>query len=270
MKKKLLTLCLVVVLAFTAIIGTTLAYFTDTDKAVNTLTSTHVDITLVEQQRKYDNGNVTGLEAFENDKVLLPITDPSAQGEKDGYGMPVSENYADKIINVTNNEADAYVRVYVAVPAALDNTTTDAEDILHLNIGNKFNNEGKYKAGENYWNTAMVGAAGTYQEVWGKEVNRGVCELDGITYNVYSYTYLKVLTEDETTDYAAIIGCYLDKRVDYNVESGKYTFNGEEINFDLTKIKIPVFAIGTQAAGFSDADTALNTAFGENYMPAFN
>lgn len=48
MKKKILALCLVVALAATAIVGGTLAYFTDTDDATNTFTVGNVDITLTE------------------------------------------------------------------------------------------------------------------------------------------------------------------------------------------------------------------------------
>lgn len=48
MKKKILALTLVVVLAATAVIGGTLAYFTDTDKADNVFTVGNVDITLHE------------------------------------------------------------------------------------------------------------------------------------------------------------------------------------------------------------------------------
>ena len=48
MKKKILATCLVVCLLATAIIGTTLAYFTDTDGKTNTFTVGNVDITLTE------------------------------------------------------------------------------------------------------------------------------------------------------------------------------------------------------------------------------
>ena len=48
MKKKILALCLVVALAATAIVGGTLAYFTDNANATNTFTVGNVDITLTE------------------------------------------------------------------------------------------------------------------------------------------------------------------------------------------------------------------------------
>ncbi len=48
MKKKIIALCLVIALAATAVIGGTLAYFTDKDDATNTFTVGNVDITLTE------------------------------------------------------------------------------------------------------------------------------------------------------------------------------------------------------------------------------
>jgi len=48
MKKKLLSLCLVAMLAITAVVGGTMAYFTDEDNATNTFTVGNVDIVLEE------------------------------------------------------------------------------------------------------------------------------------------------------------------------------------------------------------------------------
>ena len=47
MKKKIVALCLVVALAATAIIGGTLAYFTDNDAKTNTFTVGNVKIQLL-------------------------------------------------------------------------------------------------------------------------------------------------------------------------------------------------------------------------------
>lgn len=58
MKKKIVSLCLVVALAATAVIGGTLAYFTDTQKATNTITTGDVSIWLYES--KYHRGATEG------------------------------------------------------------------------------------------------------------------------------------------------------------------------------------------------------------------
>ena len=86
MKKKILVLCLVVALAVTAVVGGTLAYFTDTDNETNTFTAGGVKIDLIEQERDGHGG----LQNFTQDQVLMPIVG-SAQGEKDDIGQHVAE-----------------------------------------------------------------------------------------------------------------------------------------------------------------------------------
>mgnify|MGYP004643770801 CR=1 FL=1 len=51
MKKKLTAIALVVALLAVAVIGGTLAYFTDTDSAKNTFTVGNVKIDLIEQEK---------------------------------------------------------------------------------------------------------------------------------------------------------------------------------------------------------------------------
>ena len=69
MKKKILALCLVVVLAVTAVTGATLAYFTDSEKATNTMVIGNVEITMDEWKYTEDGW------AQYNDKefVLYPL-----------------------------------------------------------------------------------------------------------------------------------------------------------------------------------------------------
>ncbi len=69
MKKKLLSLCLVAVLALTAIIGTTLAYFTDTDEVKNEFTMGKVKIDLWETD--FDT-NEKEQEGIEFDDPIVP------------------------------------------------------------------------------------------------------------------------------------------------------------------------------------------------------
>lgn len=120
MKKKIITLCLVVALAATAIIGGTLAYFTDTDEATNTFTTGNVKIQLEEK-------NADGTD-FTQDQKLLP-------GSK-------TENNVPKIVTVKNTGSeDAYMWIEVWVPAALDDgddnspTAPGLGNSLHFNYG---------------------------------------------------------------------------------------------------------------------------------------
>lgn len=120
MKKKILALCLVVALAATAIVGGTLAYFTDTDEATNTFTVGNVDIKLVEK-------NLDGT-PFTPDQPLMP-------------GSKTQNNIA-KIVTVKNTgKSDAYMWIEVWVPAALDDgddnspTAPGLGNSLHFNYG---------------------------------------------------------------------------------------------------------------------------------------
>ena len=255
MKKKILTLCLVVALAATAIVGGTLAYFTDTDKEVNTFTVGGVKINLIEQQRG-ENG---GLVDFKDGAVLMPIVG-SAQGEKDAYGLPTAENYVDKIVTVKNLSSNAWVRVYYAIPTVLDNVGDASQNIVHVNGGNKFVAAGN-KADGNAVNE-------DYTKNMGEEVYVGAYTgADQVSYNLYYRDYNKILTKDEVTGSAFIVGLYMDKGVDMN-EKGEYTINGNVINFDFYKgVNIPVAAVGVQAAGFDTAAAAVEAAFGTSFNP---
>ena len=242
MKKKILVLCLVVALAVTAVVGGTLAYFTDTDNETNTFTVGGVEIDLIEQQR---NANSSALVPFEQNKNLMPIVG-SAQGEQeivDGVKLPTAKNYVDKIISIKNTGVSkAYVRVFVAVPTALQNGQTPNApryDVLHWN----FNGD---SCADGQWTDEIVVA--------------NPIVIDGVEYKIYSRTYTTALDANEVTATPAYIGFYLDKTVDMNAE-GDYTVNWgngpEVINYDLSKgVSIPVFAQAVQADGFTSAEAA--------------
>ena len=117
MKKKITALCLCVALLAVAVVGASLAYFTDNDQADNTVTAGSVKIQLIEEQSNADH---TGFVPYEGNKVLVPIVG-SAQGEKYPNGQPMAKNYIDKVVTIKNNgNSAAWIRAYYAVPSALD------------------------------------------------------------------------------------------------------------------------------------------------------
>ncbi len=69
MKKKILSLALVAILALTAIIGGTLAYFTDNEKATNTFTLGNVNIELDESAWQTPKNVVPGVRYAKNPEV---------------------------------------------------------------------------------------------------------------------------------------------------------------------------------------------------------
>ena len=254
MKKKITAISLCVALLAIAIVGASLAYFTDTDSATNTFTAGGVKIKLIEEQSNADH---TGFVPYEGDKVLMPIVG-SAQGDKYLNGQPKAANYIDKVVTIRNTgKSAAWIRAYYAVPSALDDGFSEnfnaGMNILHGNFGNnngvttyenewKWKNNGKWQ----YFETTMD---------------------DGISYNVYFADYYQPVAAGETTA-QFICGVYLDKNVD--MKDGKYV-DPRHPDADLSilegKVKYPVFAVAVQAEGFDNASEAMTEAFGANYNP---
>lgn len=254
MKKKITTIFLCAALFAIVAVGASLAYFTDTDSANNTFTTANVKIDLIEKQR---NDAGTALEDFENDKVLMPIVG-SAQGEKDVFGMATAENYVDKIVTVKNLAVDAYVRVYYAIPSVLDTIGDASQNIIHVNDGNKF------VAAGNKTDVNAINA--DYTAYMGKETYLATASIESVSYNVYYRDYNKVLSKNEETGAAFIVGLYMDKDVDFN--GTNYTIDGQTISFDFSKgVTIHVYAVGVQAAGFDSCAAAVTGAFGADFNP---
>ena len=257
MKKKLLAIGLAVAVLAVTIVGMSIAYFTDTDQETNVFTVGGVKVQLIERQRNADS---SALVPFEQNKVLMPIVG-SAQGEQeivDGVKLPTAENYVDKIMTIKNTgKSGAYVRIFVAVPTALQNGQTPNApryDVLHWN----FNGD---SCAEGQWTDEIVVA--------------NPVVVNGVEYKIYSRTYTTALKKDEVTATPAYIGFYLDKTVDMYIDSDTnepvYTVdwgngNGPEvINYNLSNgVNIPVFVQAVQAAGFDSAEAA----FAASGLPA--
>ncbi|MDO5002393.1 MAG: SipW-dependent-type signal peptide-containing protein [Eubacteriales bacterium] len=137
MKKKLTAIALVVALLAVAVIGGTLAYFTDTDSAKNTFTVGNVKIDLIEQEKTEQ-----GLAPFVQDKLLVP-------------GKSNDGNAVSKIVTVKNTgKNDAWVWVDLKIPAYLvsnEYPDNESKNALHWNSYGCFNVE--YNS-DNYWRLA--------------------------------------------------------------------------------------------------------------------
>lgn len=238
MKKKILAMCLCVAMLAIAIVGGTLAYFTDTDAETNVFTTGNVAIDLIE--------------VFDPDNAKLM---PGIDIQKEIY--------------VKNEGSEtAYVRVHIAFPAILDSGTPELaayKNTLHWNFTKESVQEGQWSQLQN---KDQVGPNANYPN-WpgnGGTYNTYTTEVDGIAYNVYVITYETALAAGATTETPAINKVYLDAAVTNEQMTG--------IIEELGEIKVLVFAEGGQEAGFTDAYTALNTQFGdpmaEGYVSPWN
>ena len=238
MKKKILALCLIVALAVTAVVGGTLAYFTDTDNETNTFTTGKVDITLNE--------------TFTQASKLLP-----------------GKNIA-KVVNVTNNEEDAYVRLHIAFPA--DTIYYGNDGVQEYNNLVHFNQKyASMVAGE--WNWTPTAAGATYDTAHpgypgnGTNYNTYTTTIDDVEYRVFVVTYMTKLAKGDMTKTDAMFNVYLDKYAD-TTDGETYTapanvdYRTAAMSSNLNNYQILIVAEGCQAEGFNDPYTALNTSFG--------
>lgn len=226
--KKIISLLLVIALTVVITIGGTLAYLQDRDAQVNTFTTGNVYIDLWE-----DFGSNSGVEK------LIPTTGKDADGNV--------KNAVEKEVYITNTGSeDSFVRVHIAIPAALDDARADliaTGNILHFNMS-------KESLGKDLWDWSKEAADGAYIGNW----NRYTTVINGVNYNVYVVTYGAALKPNETT-VDAIHQVYLDSKVTNEMVKNLIQELGQQW-------KLYVAAEGAQAAGFDDAYTALNTAFG--------
>lgn len=236
MKKKIMAMCLVIAMAATAVIGGTLAYFTDKDAETNVFTTGNVNIDLTEN--------------FEQKSKLMPVT-YNADGTRN------DANVVKKEVFVTNEGTeDAYVRVHIAIPTILD----DGDPNFNASANTLHFNYDKESIGADKWDWSKVAKDAKYEGDWNfykKNVN-------GIDYNVYVVTYEKALESGEQT-VDAMSQVYLDSKVtNEQITSINTALNG---NWNIL-----VVAEGGQAAGFENAHVALNTQFGVpgSYNPFAN
>ncbi len=255
MKKKIVAICLVACLAIMAITGASLAYFTAEDSADNVFVMKGIKVEINEE--------------FDQGSELLP-------------GLDINKD-----VYVTNTgSSDAYVRVHIAIPAAMDDgdpTFAAYNNFLHFNFDKASVEDGQWS-----WIPQMTEGTG-YKGNGAGNWNDYTTTIDGIEYAVYVVTYRTALGAGEQTATKALDKVYIDATVDCewvetNAETGEgyYVYkdsNGNELTLEEVadangNIQIKIFAEAAQTATFTDAYDALNTAFGtpgsEGYVAPWN
>lgn len=164
MKKKILALALVVVLAVTAVTGATLAYFTDTDKDINVMTTGNVKI--IQNENDAEGGK------YQDGQKLIPSVEDEA-------GNPTN-NVIEKYVTVTNKGSeDAYVRTFILCEANQDDETG-------------------YVSTDFVWFDTNVDDYTGYA-LGDEEGNLIYVDVDGIPYEVWMYVYDSKLPAEQTT-----------------------------------------------------------------------
>ena len=159
MKKKITAICLCVALLAVAIVGATLAYFTDTKSATNTFTVGNVKIDLLESSLHRENAGVAN--GATSTSELWSDVDKDGSGNTSKYKAGdtfytdaqieanAAEYTCDKVQlipgrsyhkmpyvkNVGNN--DAYIRIRVMIPADLDTAVLNSSMYNSTAMDNK-------------------------------------------------------------------------------------------------------------------------------------
>lgn len=236
MKKKVLTVALVVALIAIMVSGT-LAYFTDNDEVTNTFTIGSVEIEI------YENDEATTSDTISFGK-LTPVV-------KDNPSEDVS--YIDKVVDVKNIGAnDAYIRTHIAIP-------TQLVGYLYLNLS------------ESGWtrqtdSTATVG--GVAYTVFTYDHNSAIAP-NNFTSELLQGVYLGSnvdLEEDASGNLVFILrDANGDKTATSNFVAHTKNSNG---SYTSATINILVASQAIQTKGFTGGATAaLNSGFGINTNP---
>lgn len=253
MKKKITAICLCVALLAIAIVGATLAYFTDNDSAKNTFTVGNVKIKLLESSLHRENAGVAN--GATSDSELWSDVTKDGTGNTSKYkagdtfytDAQIEANAAEYtcenvqlipgrsyhkmpyVKNIGNN--DAYIRIRVMIPADLDTAVLNSSMYTTTAINNK--------------------------EFTMAYDNSGTADRDGVKYNVYTFTRIDPLAPGAMTYWNVWGTIHMDTTV---TSAQSEALFGENGTYPNGVFPVLVEADAIQAEGFADAAAAW-TAF---------
>ena len=262
MKKKITALCLCVALLAVAVVGASLAYFTDTKSATNTFTVGNVKIDLIESRfhrTGSDNSGDTSLPdpttkasgmefvpdnwtIFTNDEIKADAktyaTDYLAvKGENMVPGRGVAK--CPYVVNTGAN--DAYIRIRVMIPHDGD---VDNGGIINAMFCSTATSSGEFQHGANGENWPVVEA-------------NGYTDKNGLKYDVYTFTRTEPLkagamTEWNVWNFVGIGKNVTNADIEKAIEKGVITTT----ETGALSLNVLVQADAIQAEGFADAAAA--------------
>ena len=274
MKKKLTAIFLCVALAAIAIVGASLAYFTDTKSATNTFTVGNVKIDLIESKFHREGNDNSGdatipdpthkVTADDGMKYVTTghtmFTDAEIKADAETYqndylavkgaNMVPGRGVAKCPYVVNTGANDAYIRIRVMVPSAANN------DFVAVKDGGVITNQwcsssiatGEFIDGKGGgWNNAPA-------------IDKAAVTKDGVTYDVYTFTRTEPLkagamTEWNVWNFIGINKTATSADVEKAIEAGAIKVV-ETDGAKVMTLNVLVEADAIQAEGFADAAAA--------------
>ena len=275
MKKKLTAIFLCVALAAIAIVGASLAYFTDTKSATNTFTVGNVKIDLIESQfhrEGNDNSGDTsipdpthkvtaddGMEYVTTGHTMFTDAEIKADAETyqndylavKGANMVPGRGVAKCPYVVNTGANDAYIRIRVMVPSAANN------DFVAVTDGGVITNQ---------WCTSSIstgefidGKGGGWDNA--PAIAKASVTKDGVTYDVYTFTRTEPLKAGAMTEWNVwnFIGINKDATsadIQTAIDAGAIKVAETDGGAKTMTLNVLVEADAIQAEGFADAAAA--------------
>ena len=275
MKKKLTAIFLCVALAAIAIVGASLAYFTDTKSATNTFTVGNVKIDLIESQFHREGNDNSGdttipdpthkVTADDGMKYVTTghtmFTDAEIKADAETYqndylavkgaNMVPGRGVAKCPYVVNTGANDAYIRIRVMVPSAANN------DFVAVKDGGVITNQ---------WCTSSIstgefidGKGGGWNNA--PAIAKASVTKDGVTYDVYTFTRTEPLKAGAMTEWNVwnFIGINKDATsadIQTAIDAGAIKVAETDGGAKTMTLNVLVEADAIQAEGFADAAAA--------------
>ena len=268
MKKKITAIFLCVALLAIAIVGASLAYFTDTKSATNTFTVGNVKIDLIESKFHRTGSGGTGdtsipapdqtasgmkyisdgTEAFTDEQIK---TDAATYQEEylavKGQNMVPGRRVAKSPYVINTGANDAYIRIRVMLPTAANN------DYVNVHNGGVITN---------IWcSTSMLSGEFVNTKSGGQNnepyIKKAAVTRDGVTYDVYTFVRNEPLKAGAMTEWNVWNNIGINKDataadIQKAVDAGAITTGTD----GALTLNVLVEADAIQAEGFANATEA--------------
>ena len=272
MKKKLTAIFLCVALVAIAIVGASLAYFTDTKSATNTFTVGNVSIELIEskfhREGNDNSGDISipdptqtasgmtyvtdGHKAFTDDEIKADAeTYATDYLAVKGVNMVPGRGVAKCPYVVNTGANDAYIRIRVLGPSAANNDFVAVKDggvITNQWCSTSFISGEFIDAKGGGWNNAPA-------------IDKASVTKDGVTYDVYTFTRTEPLAAGAMTEWNVWNFIGIDKTatsadVQKAIDANAITMTETDGGAKTMTLNVLVEADAIQAEGFENAAAA--------------
>ena len=268
MKKKFTAIFLCVALVAIAVVGTSLAYFTDTKSATNTFTVGNVKIDLIEsryhRQGSGSSGDTSipaptqtangmqyvsdGATIFTDEEIKADAANYSAYIGERGQNMVPGKNIAKSPYVINTGTNDAYIRIRVMIPSDANRDYWQARSggVIESQFCTTAITSGEFMHNDRRNDYPFIDASG-----------RGYVDENGVKYDVYTFIRTKPLKPGEMTEWNVwnYIGI-ADEATSANIQ--KAINKGAILVSDdgTMTANVLVQADAIQAEGFTDAKAA--------------